>query len=144
MVITSTTGEPNKPKIEVIARRIRRVYLAFACLGVLGILGIIAAPAIESLDPNLGIEILINVAVWSVIYFGLRATRPWVVPAILITSVFQSFGCLLVVFTPAEEVEELILKLAAAALLFFFLNNVRFFVKREVRIFLGSKGMELF
>ena len=74
------------------------------------------------------------------ILWGLRIKSRWVIPFILIISAFGVLNCFLNMFSPAENIEDLFVKLIVFLFLVFFAYQLKFFTCKSVKSYFDVKG----
>lgn len=82
---------------------------------------------------------LLNLAIYWVIYFGLRHRKEWVITLVLISSALNCIFCFFHIMQPAEDVKTLIGKVFGLLLLLFFAYNIVFFRRSQVREVFADK-----
>jgi hypothetical protein len=82
---------------------------------------------------------LLNLAVYWVIYFGLRHKREWVIVLIFISSALNGISCFFDIMQPAQDLKSLISKFVLFLLFLFFAYNLIFFRRKNVREVFSDK-----
>ena len=119
---------------------VQRIYLFLIIILLLSIL----ATLLESMNNPEAWEVVIQIIIYSVIYWGLRNRKSWVVPLIIIASVLSLILTFIGLVSPAENFQDLLGKIYSVAFISFLIYQLWLFQKREVKSLFGYIGLPVF
>jgi len=142
MKIALNNKFPEKRILSTLSK-IQKVYFVFVCLGFfVGLLIPFVFSAAQTSQINL--LALFNVVVYLCVYLGIRRRKGWLIPLVLLFSIYQLYGYFKFIFLSAESAEMVLGKFLAMGMIWFYVYQVYFFTRREVKSFFGVKGKILF
>ena len=132
--------------IDQIARRvriIRRIYLGLVCVSTLSPIYQFVN-RLKNQSPEEAGNALIFVLIYSAAYVGLKTARHWVIPLLLITSIWVLVQTLSAILEPASNVATFAAKMIHFVVLFFYWYQAFFFSRQEVKRYFNASGTILF
>jgi len=125
-------------RITTITNRFQKVYIVFMCIGTFVI--IYKLSGISKKFPRLdSLQEIINLLLYTVLYIGLRLKTKWLIPLILISSVWWLLSTFLRGFQPAVDIIGLLAKTVGIMFVLFCAYQMYFFSRREVKSYFGTK-----
>jgi hypothetical protein len=119
---------------------VQKIYLVIIIFIGLGLMSNI----FRQKQPGEIAESITAIAIYGLIYYGIKFKKSWVVHYTLIISAFSCFWYFLCIIYPAKSVYELFSKVIYCLLLLFFGYQLKFFRKKEINLFFKTKGQILF
>lgn len=133
----------TREQIDSISSTIRKAYLALVWFSGIDLAFNIFKVA-NPLSHGGIMEAGLKFAEFIIIYRGLKIRASWLIPLVLISSVYTLFSAFFISMEPAKDIAEIIAKPVGMLLVVFSVYQLIFFSKTEVRSSFGAKGFNVF
>jgi hypothetical protein len=130
-------------KIDAVISRIRKVYLVLVWITGLYLIFNISK-VIDPLSRGKMMEMGLTFSVFIIIYRGLKVRADWIIPLILIFSVYDLISVFFNSMEPSKDIAEIIAKPVGMLFVLFYVYQLIFFSKTEVKSLFGAKGFNVF
>jgi hypothetical protein len=91
-----------------------------------------------------GLESIIVLIVFVVLYIGIKLKKKWFIPLVLFSSAWFLVSTGFHIFQPVADVNGLILKIVRMMFFIFFLYQIYFLTRREVKAYFGVEETVFF